>query len=195
MKIEDGTGSGKELAVNGRNESLSFSVVQGEALSCANLGDAYNINTGDISSISSGDATLIYFKNDDDEDIVVEAFAVGLRGFTSLTDMAVITMHRNPTGGDLITDATAVSMNGNRNFGSSKTLSVNSFAYKGKNSGTITGGTQIAQFYMGNNSRLLATINFIIPKGSSIAIEVTGDGASAGTAYCALIQYKQDAIR
>ena len=80
MKIEDGKGSGQEMAINGRNEALSFSVTQSEALSCAKLGDSYNINTGDVSSIASGDATLLYFKNDESEDVIVEAFAVGLRG-------------------------------------------------------------------------------------------------------------------
>lgn len=193
--LQDGTGSGNLQQVNGKNEAVVFSVMETESINASEAGLSYNINTGDISSISSGDSTLIYFKNDEEEDIVLEAFAVGLRGFTSLTDMAVVTMIRNPTGGDLLSDTTAVAMNQNRNFGSSDTLSSTSVAYKGKNSGTVTGGTDIAQFYMGNNSRLFAGINFVLQRGSSVAIKVVGDGASAGTAYCALIIYKHNPAR
>ena len=85
-------------------------------------------------------------------------------------------------------------MNGNRRVGSSKTLKSTTLAYKGKVSGTITGGSDVAQFYMGNNSRLFATINFEVERGSSIAIKLEGT-TTGGNAYGALILYRRDADR
>lgn len=192
--VESGSGNGKSLAVNGRLEAAVFSVSETEGQAATEAGDAYNINTGDISSISSGDASLIYFLNDEQEGIIIESIAIGLRGFTGLSDMATITIVRNPTGGDLITDETAVDMNANRNFGNAQTLKATSVAYKGKNSGTITGGDSIVQIYANNNSRVFTSINLELLRGSSIAIKVDSD-ATAGTAYAALIIHKKDALR
>lgn len=192
--IENGAGDGKKLAINGRNEAKVFAVTESEAQAASEVGDAYNINTGDISSLTAGDASLIYFKNDEDTDVIIEAIAVGIRGFTGLSDMATVTVIRDPTGGDLLTDETAVAMNINRNFGSSKTLKATSSAYKGKAAGTISGGTDAIQFYQSNNSRLYAAINLEIPRGSSLAIKVDSD-ATAGTAYAALVFHVKDAER
>lgn len=191
MIIENGAGDGKKLKINGRNEAEVFAVTESEAQYAAEQGDAYNINTGDIGV--AGDATLLYFKNDEDREVILEAIAIGIRGST-ITDQATVTIVRNPTGGDLISDATAVDMNANRNFGSSKSLKTTSLAYKGKVSGTVTGGSDAAQFYMGNNSRLYASINFEIPKGSSIAIKIEGT-TTGGNAYGALILHVKDSER
>jgi hypothetical protein len=186
VSIKSGS-SGFTADVNQRHEVRTFSVT-------AKLGDAFNINTGDISSISSGSATLLYFYNDEDTEIIVEAIAVGLRGFTSLTDMAVVTVLGDITGGDLVSDATAVSMKATRRIGDPSGLKATTLAYKGKNSGTVT-GTDIAQFYQANNSRLFAPINLVVPRGQSIAIKVVGGGASAGNAYAALVPHRADARR
>lgn len=194
MKIDDGTGSGRQASVNAANELRVFAITETESQAAGEDGFSYNINTGDITSLTAGDATLVYFKNDEEETVVLESFAVGIRGFTGLTDMAVLTMIRNPDGGDIVSDATAVSMNQNRNFGSSKTLSTSTLVYKGKAAGTVTGGDDIGQFYIGNNSRLNPQINFEIPRGSSVAIKVVSD-ATAGTAYAALILHLKDPNR
>jgi len=188
---DNGNGTGKGLGINGRNEAQTFAVIETEAQDAAELGNAYNINTGDIGC--AGDTTLLYFKNDEGQDVIIEAIAVGIRGST-ITDQATVTVIKNPTAGNLITDATAVDMNQNRNFGSSKTLKTTTLAYKGKVSGTVTGGSDAAQFYMGNNSRLYAPINLEIPRGSSIALKVA-DTTTGGNAYAALILHVKDGDR
>lgn len=194
MVIKDGTGTGKELGINGRNEAKVFAVSESEAQAANDLGNAYNINTGEITGLTAGDATMLYFKNDEEETFVIEAIAVGLRGFTGLTNVAQIYITKNPTGGDLITDETAVTMNENRNFGSAKTLSSGSKVYKGKAAGTITGGSDVALLYAKNNDRGYFPINLEIPRGSSIAVRVESD-ATAGTCYAALIAHKYDSAR
>ena len=189
MKLDDGTGSGNQAKIDGNKRVHTQSVTESEALHATEVGDGYNINTGLISI--TGDSTLIYVKNNEDQELVVEAIALGSFEGITHSDDPYITLVRNPTGGDLISDATAVSMNQNRNFGSSKTLTVD--AYKGKVSGTLTGGNDIAIFQVVPGGRSFYTIDFIIPKGSSIGIKLTAN-ASSGTAnyYAALICHLKD---
>ena len=195
MKIDDGKGSGRQAGVNGRNELDVFAIIESEFESANDNGLAYNLNSGEVTGIASGDATLIYFKNGESATYVINAIAIGLRGFTSLTDMAVITVIKNPTAGDLISDATAIDINSNANFGSSNVINNGSNLFKGKNAGTITGGTDHAIIYGSNNGRVFATLNIEIPKGGSIAVKVVGAGASAGNAYAALIGHLKDSVR
>lgn len=194
MKIDDGKGSGRQSSVTGRNELLTFSVIESETESANDFGLAYNLNSGEVTGITSGDATLLYYKNGEDDVYVITGIAVGLRGFTGMSDMGVVTIHRNPTGGDLVTDATDADINSNSNFGSSNILNAGTQFFKGKDSGTVTGGEEYAILYGGNNGRLFASLNIEVPKGASIAVEITSD-ATAGNAYCALIGHLKDPIR
>ena len=190
-QILDGAGSGK-MATVGEDKRLQVRAIsEDEAVHNGELGNSYNFNTGMISI--TGDATLMYFKNLADEQFIIKAIALG--SFEGLThsDDPYITLVRNPTGGDLITDATAIAMNQNRNFGSSKTANAN--IYKGKISGTLTGGDDIAFLQVTPGGRSYYGIDFILPKGSSIGIKLTAN-VSSGTAnyYCAIIGYFKDDI-
>ena len=188
-RIEDGKGSGKDAQVDDQNRLRTHAVTESESLHASEEGNAYNINTGLISI--TGDATLMYYKNTGEKDFVVEAIALGSFEGITHSDDPYITLVRNPTSGDLISDATAVSMNQNRNFGSSNTL--NGVAYKGKVSGTVTGGNDIAILQATPAGRSFYSINFIIPKGNSIGIKLTAN-VSSGSAnwYCALIGFEKD---
>ena len=194
MKIDDSTGSGHGLKINSNNEAHVFAIVESELESANDKGLAYNLNSGEVAGITSGDASLIYFKNDESEVYIIDAIAIGLRGFTGLSDMAVVEVIKNPTGGDIISDATAADMKSNANFGSSNALEVGTLVYKGKNSGTITDGVLHAYAYANNNSRTFAVLNMEVPRGGSVAVKVTSD-ATAGNAYCALIGHLKDPNR
>lgn len=187
--IVDGTGGGYQAQVNSTKRLLTKSVSEPEEVHALEIGDAYNINTGLISI--TGNATLLYIKNNENKDMVIQAIALGSFDGITYSDDPYITIVRNPTGGDLITDATAVSMNQNRNFGSSNTLSAN--CYKGKVSGTLTGGNNIAILQATGGSRGYYTINLSLAKGNSIGITLTAN-ASSGTAnyYCAAVVYLKE---
>lgn len=188
-EIKDGTGDGYSARVDSNKRLHTQSTTETEAVHSAEIGDAYNINTGLISI--TGDATLLYLKNNEDKDLVIEAIALGSFEGITHSDDPYITLVRNPSGGDLISDATAVSMNQNRNFGSSKTLTAD--VYKGKVGGTITNGDDIAILQVNPATRSFYTIDFIVPKGSSLAIKLTAN-RSSGTAnyYTALIVHLKD---
>lgn len=187
--IEDATGTGSKAKVDLNNRLRTHAVTEAESLHAAETGNAYNINTGLISV--TGDSTLFYYKNTGTRDFVVEAIAIGSFEGLTHTDDPYITLVRNPTGGDLISDATAVAMNQNRNFGSTKTTSGN--FYKGKVGGTLTGGDDIAILQVTPGGRSFYTINFILQNGSSIGIKLTAN-VSSGSAnyYCAIIGFEKD---
>ena len=189
MKIEDGSGKGYLVRVDSNNRLRTKAITESEAFNATENGNSYNINTGLISI--SGDATLLYFENTGDSDYVLEAIALGeFEGITH-SDDPYITVVSNPTGGDLISDATAVDINQNRNIGSSKSLSAN--VYKGKVGGTLTGGNNAHHFpYTINwSGRSFFTFSLLIPKGSSIGIKLTANVTSgSANLYCALIGHE-----
>jgi len=182
MIIKDGAGSGSEARVNASNKLDIHGVTQSEALYSIESGDGYNINTGLITAIAS-DSSLLYVKNNENKDLVIDTiFVAGFNGITH-SDDPYLTIRRNPTGGDLISDATAVSSNVNRNFGSSNTLSVT--AYKGKNGGTITGGDVLGILALQQGARDAFPINLIISKGQSISLQLTANVSSGSASYYA----------
>jgi hypothetical protein len=186
MKLEDGIGKGFSAEVDSKNRLHTYSTSVPEALDATEAGDGYNVNTGQIALTAAG--TLIYIKNNETKDLIVEAIALGNDGAGTHSANPYITIVRNPTGGDLITDATAVSMNQNRNFSSSKTLTAD--VYKGKVSGTLTGGNDIAILQAATAGRDFYTINMALPQGASLGIKYTAN-LSSGTAnvYAALVCY------
>lgn len=191
-EILDGTGTGKRALVDQNNQLHTFSITETEQKQAAELGNEYNINTGEIafSTNSSTRTTVLYFKNDEDYDFIVTAVAVGLgTRSATVTDAANMFIVRNPTVGTTITNANAVDINSNVNFGSNKTLKSTTLAYKGADGeGATTGGTDHALLYM-SDGRLFASLNIELPKGSSVAIEFDGNTSGTFNMYAALIGY------
>jgi hypothetical protein len=195
MIIENGVGNGNKLQVNGRNEAKVFAITETEDQSAAELGDAYNINTGEETFASSTSSAILYYKNDEDTDVVIEAVALGFKNSTTTDSHLAVYVVRNPTAGTLISAATDVDMNGNRNHGSSKTQKTTSLAYKSTaQNQTFTDGDDIILLYASTEGRLFAPINLEIPRGSSIGIRVES-ASLATTCYAALIMHLKDAER
>lgn len=185
-------GARNTVDINDKREMKTFSIVETEAQASLELGKAYNLNTKDVNSMTTGDATLIYVYNDEDQPIIIEQMILGARGLTGLSDMAQWTTIANPTGGDLITDATTTNViRANRLGGSTDALKATTLVYKGKAGGTITGGTEELYGYINNNQRLPIPIGVEIPRGGSYAVKIDSD-ATAGTCYCALAIHVKD---
>lgn len=193
MKIQDGSGTGNVAKVNVRNQVFTFSETETESAAATEFGNAYNINTGIISLTSDGDSAILYVKNEEAQDMYIENIAFGIDSAATVSTTPFITVVRNPSGGDIITDASVVAMNQNRNFGSSKSLSSSTLAYKGKNGGTMTGGNDIILFLQGTGGRLFAGIGLQLPKGNSIGVKIDPN-ISSGTmsVYCAFVLYIKD---
>ena len=193
-QIIDGTGSGNNAKVDKNSQLHTFSVTETEQRAAAEIGDEYNINSGSITLTTNSTTrnTLLYFKNDENQDFVVTAIALGLGTRSAPTDVANVWVVRNPLTGTTITNATAVDINSNVNFGSSKSLKTTTLAYKGADSdGATSGGTDHALLYM-TDGRLFASLNIVLPRGASVAIEIDGNEPASFNVYAALIGYVKD---
>ena len=182
VKIESGSGNGREAKVGNNNRLFTDTVTTGEGIAALKLGDAYNINTGMVSiSATTG---MFYLKNNEDKNLFIEAIVIGTgAGTYNTTGEVQIQITRNPTTGTLIDNASAVPQNANRNFGSAKTLTAT--AYKASASGnTITNGTDIVLIGHPNaQARTFAEINLLLEKGNSIGVEVNPN-LSSGSVNC-----------
>lgn len=153
-------------------------------------GRSFNINTGWITITQ--ESAIMYFKNDEDTDFVIDAIALGVKdGDTS--DIGSLYVVRNPQNGNIISNAVAVDMLQNRNFGSSAVLKNTTFAYKGADGNTFTDGMDIALFAQNDRGRLFATVDFDLPRGSAIGLRFDPSLATGSVEiYAALIGYRKD---
>lgn len=192
MIIEDGKGTGYKAKVDSSNRLSTHSVTEQEAAHAVEEGDAYNINTGLFALTSSTASGVVYLKNNNVQDLVIESLIFGFNGLATHADSIVVRVYKNPSTGTLISGASPVEINQNRNFGSSKTL-LSSLAYKGAEGATVTDGTEAVLFYGSPNSRLIATLGLLLPQGSSIAVTIDPN-ISAGTLtmYAAVVCYLKD---
>ena len=118
-EIKDGTGTGYLAQVDQNNQLHTFSVTEDESQQATSDGNAWNLNTGDL-TISASSA-ILYFKNDEDTTFVLDAIAVGISNKNGdgsglpLTDTPTIILNRNPTGGTIVDNAVDVAQKQNRN--------------------------------------------------------------------------------
>ncbi len=94
---------------------------------------------------------------------------------------SIIDVIRNPTAGDIVTNANAVDMNSNQNYGSNKTLDAN--AYKGaQGESVVTDGAQSIQSIIANGTgRVVISLGaLVLPQGSSLAVNYTPRPGNTG---------------
>jgi hypothetical protein len=172
MFIEDGKGSGKLAHVDSSQRLTTFATTESEQAFESFNGNAYNINTGAVTLTTAGESAVFYMKNTSTNTWVTETLFYLLGNSTSGTGDMDVTVERNPTGGTIVTNAVAVDINANRNFGSSNTLTGD--FYKGVEGDTLTGGTD-AVFSIFGSYPARAAIDvgtIIMPPGSSIGVLV-----------------------
>lgn len=195
-QIQDGTGTGKTVKVDNNNQLHTTAITRSNTQDATIKGNAYNINTGDIGLTSTTESAVLYFKSDEaplngETSFIIDAIAIGIDSLGTTSGMAKITIVKNPTAGTIVTNAVAVDMSENRNFGSSNSL--DSIIYKGVEGDTFTDGTDVAQFYQSTGSRGFYTLDFNLPKGSSIGVKIdTQTTAGTTNIYAAIIGHRVD---
>lgn len=196
--ITDGTGKGYQVKVNSKNQLAFYGVTESAQEDATYKGKAFNINTGIIALTGTSDSGILYFKNNEPPEngesaYAITALAVGLgTRSATVTDLALVTVVRNPTAGTLISNASPVASKANANFGSSLGLDSGTLVYKGAQGYTMTDGSDYGYFMM-SEGRLFASLNIIIPKGSSIGIKIDLNTSGGANVYAALIGHKVDA--
>jgi len=184
--------TGWKIDENRRLHTQSVSLSSAQAAS--ENSRAYNINSDWITLTDAADTPVLYIKNNETNDLHITAFAIGLDTATngSATELSTVTVVRNPTTGTIIsstpTDAPMVS---NNNFGSNDTLTAD--VYIGATGDTMTNGTDHAKIGVSDFNRLFASIDVVLPKGSSVGIKIDPPaGSNSFPVYAAALCHVSD---
>lgn len=168
--IKDGTGNGYKAAVtvNNRLKTTGIDLTLVEAATEA--GDTYNINSSELTLTTAGESALLYLKNNEATNIVIDSLIVNISGYTGTAGQPTMYIYRNPTAGTLITDETAGEQS-NRNYGSSQVLTADIF--EGTEGKTATGQTDKLTIYLPSNAAV-TLVSFetivVLPPGACIAL-------------------------
>lgn len=174
FEITDGGGKGYSAEVDSENRLRVFSISEQEVYNASSLGNSYNFNTGVINLTSDSKSAVLYIKNNGDPDLILTQLSYSMGNSTGGTGDVLVTVLRNPTTGTIISNAVAMEMGGvNRNFGSSKSLTTDS--YKGAEASTFTNGDKIIESIIDQSpTRVTVEVGgLVIPRGTSIGIDIT----------------------
>ena len=174
FEITDGGGKGYSAEVDSENRLRVFSISEQEVFNASSLGNSYNFNTGVINLTSDSKSAVLYIKNNGDPDLILTQLSYSMGNSTGGTGDVLVTVLRNPTTGTIISNAVDMEVGGvNRNFGSSKIITTDS--YKGAEGYTFTNGVKIIDTIIDQAPiRVAIELGGIsMPKGSSIGIDIT----------------------
>ena len=166
---------GAHVDINGHLHVESVS--RQEKDHAAKVGWKFNINTGDITITNSTKVSLLYVKNTGDYDMVLNTLIYNLGNTTSGTGDVLIDVIRNPTTGDIITNANncqvGPGVEANQNFGSTETMT--GLFYKGAQGETAVNGSEtILTRSAANTGRIVVSLGAMeLTKGSAVAINYT----------------------
>lgn len=170
MIIEDGNGSSTQAKVSKNSRLYTFAVTESKGSSAVRDGRGYNINTGSIELTSANESAVLYVKNNENNDIVIDSVIVILGKSTggSADDDVVCEIIRNPTTGTIISNATDVDVSSNANFGSNNLLVADS--YKGAEGNTFTNGSNHILSLLQAGNRWFFNLDVLLPKGASLGV-------------------------
>lgn len=139
----------------------------------------YNINTGDITLTNDSKTTVLFIKNEATTgDLVIEAFIYNLGNTAGGSGDTKIDVIRNPTTGDIVTNANNVlvgaGIEANQNFGSANSL-IGKF-YKGASGEAVVsdGDVTVTTRSASSTGRIFLSLGaLVLPRGTSVALDYT----------------------
>ncbi len=192
-EIISGIGNGKSLAVDNNNRAQTSAMTLSEASTASRNGDAYNINTGDITLTTANESSVLYVKNNEVRDLIVTTVIFLIGSSTGGTGDLVTSVFSNTTIGTVVDDAVDVEMKENKNFGNSNSLAADAFV--GSEGKTLTNGTKVFSSRLDGAAKQysIGTGDIILPKGSSMGIKITPQTSNTSvTLQVALATYLRE---
>ena len=169
FQIQDGTGSSRKVKVSNSNKLFTESITRSEREEEALLGEAYIVGTGFVRLTSDSQSSVLYFKNNEDFDLVLSRFIIGVRNSTGGGENHIRgVIIKNPTSMSS-GSGTNLTIN-NVNFGSSNTIDSDSEI--GQEGATLNGGTTYFSTVAPVEQLTSEEASTIIPKGSSIGVNI-----------------------
>ena len=180
--IQDGTGTKSRLRVTGQNRLLSQAVIISEEDNAIVVVDGYQIASTPVSFTGANEAAVLYTKNTDDRDFVLDRAVLILGTAVSASSDQDWTFRvlRNPTSGTIIDNALSAGIS-NSNHGSANIPNGDNF--KGVEGDTLVDGTGAPQKIKQSIDRIILPLGRRLPKGTSIGFKLTPpNGTVAATA-------------
>ena len=170
FQILDGTGRNIKAKVSVDNRLYTQSVNRSEREEQSLVGEAYIIGTGFVNLTTSGTSAVLYFKNNEDVDLVITRFLVGVKKSAGGTENFVTgIIYKNPTS--MVSGTGNPLAINNVNFGSSNTIDADSEI--GQQGALLAGGSAYLATVAPTESLTSEDASTIIPKGSSIGVFIT----------------------
>jgi urease beta subunit len=150
-----------------------------EAEAASLKGYKFNINTGDITLTNATETTVLYIKNTGNYPLVCKTFIHILGNTTGGSGDGKVDIIRNPTSGDIITNANDVligpGISANQNYGSRNTLSGNYFkGASGESVISASDGVHITTRLSSSVGRIPISLDgIILPINASVAVNYT----------------------
>jgi hypothetical protein len=174
QQIEDGTGTGNRAKVE-ENRLYTNALTLGNFENAVLTGNAYNVNTELLTITSDTEHALLYLKNNEDHDIVIESWFIGTDAGTNGANLGIMRAYFDPTGGTIISGGTTTTPV-NRKGGDSKSAEVD--ALVGGQGFTATGvGTAVLYQTQTVSSRVFGNVKLALEPGKSIVITYDPNGA------------------
>lgn len=191
--IQDGTGKGYLVKVDSENRIIARSVVQSEFDNSTSESNAFNINTEFLTITNATETPILYIKNNEDHDLIVEAWFIGTDvAVGSATRQSIMRVHSNPTGGTIISSGSNLSAI-NRSIGSSEEL--NAIIKLGGDAFTLTtSGSPVLYQTQANVARNFGIVHLAVKKGSSLAVTIQTYGLTSIDVYTGFQVYKTNNI-
>lgn len=191
--IQDGTGTRFKAKVDKDARLHVNSVQRSQSQQAILLGYGYNIGSGVVTLADANESGIFYLKYNGENVFVIREI-LAILGTTDGSGNGTIRIYKNPSTGTLITNASDVGTNQNRDFSSSNVLDAD--IYKGQQGATITNGSNFATT---SRSEFTNPIAFdadliVLKKGNSIAVSYNPPaGNTSQTAIIACTCFEETA--
>lgn len=170
FQIQDGTGSSRKVKVSVNNRLFTQSVNRSEREEESLEGEAYIVGTGFVNLTNTSTSAVLYFKNNEDVDLVITRFLVGVKSSVGGTENFVTgIIFKNPTS--MVNGTGNPLAINNVNFGSSNTVDADSEI--GQQGASLAGGSAYLSTVAPTESLTAEDTSTVLPKGSSIGVFIT----------------------
>ena len=170
FQIQDGTGSNRRVRVGTSNRLFTESTIRTEREEEALSGEAYIVGSGFVELTTTGTSAVLYFKNNEDVDLVITRFLVGVKASAGGTENFVTgIIYKNPTS--MVSGTGNPLVINNVNFGSSNSVDADSEI--GQQGALLAGGSSYLATVVPTENITSEDASTILPKGSSIGVYIT----------------------
>lgn len=164
--------------VDSQGRALTKSFTQTFNERATKQGDAYNLNTGDI-TLTTGASGVLYFKNNEQKTVIITSYIYLFGNSTDglSSEDGLVQVIENPTGGTLLSSTAGTIKN--RNVGlQSRIIDVDwRIGDQGK---TVTGGSVLIETRFSSPlGRQTVPVETAVPQAGSIAIKYTPQASNS----------------